>query len=224
MGGDTDYGKLVEETVETIKEHVRDNEVDIDALIAAEKEHKNRSTLIDWLAEHAAGTEKAEGAEEPMEDPGKQPETDGSMETVFSADAGLRKHHVWLGTGLIAGLVVASLLFVSGVVPVNTSQAAISADEAGNQLNTYIVDNQDAFQLPPDSSLTVQNVAPVPGADMYRASLLLTATVQNNTIQRDVPAYMTEDGRYVFISTHPVDTSQPLATQLQQLQGSTQSQ
>lgn len=50
-----DYEALVEENVDDVKDRVRDSDLDAEKVLAAEKENKNRSTLVDWLENRIEG-------------------------------------------------------------------------------------------------------------------------------------------------------------------------
>lgn len=122
-----------------------------------------------------------------------------------------------LGAGIVVGFLVAALLAVSGVIPAGAfAEDEVSPDTAQSTLQSFIADNREALQLPENANMTVQQVEQY-GSGLYRVSIQFSATVQNQTINRNIPAFMTKDGQYVFFS-QPLDTTRPMDEQLQQRQ------
>ena len=46
---DVDYSEIVEKTVDEVKEEVKNSELDLEKLLEAEKDNKDRKTLKDWI-------------------------------------------------------------------------------------------------------------------------------------------------------------------------------
>lgn len=238
MSKDVDYNEVVEGTVDEVKQQVQDQDLDIDKVLEAEQANKERVTLVDWLEEQQDEAEKTAEAEDSAESEDVQEEfedetspdtatgfdeaaTDGSTFDL-SADTGSyaldgRNLHM-LGVGLLAGIVLTAAVFFAGIVPAASAQGGLSADAAGEKLNSYVSDNKAAMQMPPGSNLTVQDAQRHGDSQLYEVTLLFEATIQNRSISRDMSAYVTQNGRYVFFGAQPLDMSQPLEQQIQQQQ------
>ncbi|MDY6769819.1 MAG: 30S ribosomal protein S3 [Candidatus Nanohaloarchaea archaeon] len=61
---DVDYAALVQETIADIKERVEDEDLDPAEVLAAEEEHKNRTTLVSWLEGRISGEREDAGDED----------------------------------------------------------------------------------------------------------------------------------------------------------------
>lgn len=182
--GDTDYEELVEGTVDEVKEEVDDRDLDVGKVLEAEKENKDRVTLIDWLEERAeeqsGGTTGGEGVSVSMR-----------IETLA----------VFV-VGLVIGLLLASVLASSGMGVMGASSAPSAED-----IETYFSENSDSI-FGQNMTVEVEGVEEMPGGDLYRATLVMSAGGTNQT----APLTVTSDGRYIF-STPPIDTSKPFSEQ-----------
>lgn len=209
MGDDVNYEELVDGTVDEVKQRVQEDELDIDAVLEAERNSKDRVTLVEWLEERRE--------DEPSADP---EETATSAPRTVSGDTLLEARHSVFGAGLLAGLLVAALVVTTGFVPVGgtTDAGQVSTDVAADRLDTYLSDNQDVF-LPPQirnsSSITVSNVAPYEDTELYQATLAFTMTVRNQSQTQEVTGFMTEDAEFIVFGGQPFSLDQPAAEQVQ---------
>lgn len=236
MPRDTDYDEIVEGTIDEVQEAVEEQDLDLEALLAAEKANKDRVTLTNWLEDRIDESSAAEDdADEVTEqatreepDEGEEPE---AVEPYTPSDssvfAPLRTN--WkaaFATGAILGALAVAVVFSTSLAPLTSGNTGspgeqVSASAASSELQTYLQDNRQALRLPQDSQVTVTNVEEHTGTAMYRATLEITATVQNRTVTQDVNAFMTRDAQYVFFN-QPIDMTQPVQDQLQQTQPSAQ--
>ncbi|MCJ7478705.1 MAG: hypothetical protein MUP63_00820 [Candidatus Nanohaloarchaeota archaeon QJJ-7] len=181
---EADYDEVVEGTVDDVKDRVEAEDLDIGKVLEAEKNNKDRVTLIDWLEESAEEQAGGEGGEENVS---------VSMRTETLGVFAL---------GLVIGLLVAGMLVSSGAGLPGTSSAP-SADK----IETYFSENSDSM-FPQNVTVEVEEVEKMSGSNLYQADLVISAGGRNQT----APLTVTSDGRYIF-STPPIDTSKPFSEQ-----------
>ncbi|MDY6773695.1 MAG: hypothetical protein SVS85_00720 [Candidatus Nanohaloarchaea archaeon] len=116
---DTDYSELVEGTVEEVKDRVREDDFDLQKVLEAERENKNRITLVNWLEDRI---EEGGGSQRD-----RTPGIVGRMTTPeFVA-------------GLLIGLVIAGGAMATG--------SGLSPSAAGEQVEKYFEDNSQDIPL-----------------------------------------------------------------------------
>lgn len=218
--GDADYAELVEDTIDEIKQKVEDSDFDLEQVIEAERQNKNRKTLLAWLEERRDTDPADEQREEPVDESRDEEDTDTtSTDTVFSSPSRgtplFERRVPLVVAGVMIGLMLATAVFTMGLAPATGGQQTVSAQVAADNLDTYVDDNKEAMQLPPGADLRVQSIDAVPNADLYEATLHLSMSIEDQELEQDIPAYLTADGRYVFFS-QPFDTARPLDEQVQQ--------
>lgn len=208
--GDETYTEIVDGTVDDIKQRVQEDDLDLERLLEAEKEGKDRITLTDWLEERIAEQDASDDAEEHDE-----------QQTSAVQDAGdtlLSPRVTAFGVGAIVGLVLTVLIVASGAVSVTGQQDTVAPSTAANQLNTYLSDNKDVFlpeQIRDRSSLTVDGVEPYENSGLYKATLLFSTTVRNQSRTQEVIGFMTRDANYILFGAQPFSLNQPAADQIE---------
>lgn len=209
MPGDSepDYDSIASGTVDEVKEAVEDRELDPDRLLDAEKDGKNRKTLIEWLSERIEDAVPEEVDVTP-------PETEAryvSMEMLP-----VQERTITFFGGLLLGIVLVTALVMGGVLGSGGNEGA-SQDAVQADATAYLDANKRTLlagsPVPPDAaSLTVSDISQLEGAELYEITVTLEATVQNQTLSQDSTMYTTGDGRYLLIG-QLFDTSRPIADQ-----------
>lgn len=200
---DHDYEDLSEKTIDAIKETVKEEDLDLRKLLKAEKNNKDRKTLKEWLNnkiddqdEWEKDKKKAKKAEKKRK---KEKEKRKKKEARKKEKARKRKARgsVWKRpktvflVGLVIGLALgASALYTSGMAD---GQAALSADDAASQAESYFSDQLGAA----GTNITVASVDSSTHSDLY--VLTMDVSTANRSLQRDV--YMTKQSGLLFIST-----------------------
>lgn len=189
MAEDTDYDEVVEGTVDEVKEAVREG-LDPGKVLQAEKDNKERKTLVGWL-----------------EDQVEEGPADITPERESSA-ASVRELAGWrFAAGLVVGLVVAFALF-SWFSP--GLGGGLSPSAAGDEIETYFSENSEGI---PMEGVRVESAERLEGSDLYRLDMVISASFLNRTVEQNQTAVVTSNARYMFLS-QPIDTSRPLAEQI----------
>ncbi|MFB6167055.1 MAG: hypothetical protein ABEJ62_02220, partial [Candidatus Nanohaloarchaea archaeon] len=181
-----DYEEIVSGTVDEVKEKVQEEDLDPEEVLEAEKQNKDRVTLVEWLEERIEDEES--GVET-----GQLPEESGGGLWSRITDRAFV-------SGFVAGAVL--VLAASFAAPMVMGMSPV---EAGQHLEDYF--NRNSADIPLQN-VSVTGVERMNGSSMYRADLVMTAEVMNRTVSRQQTAVMTSDGRYVFLSP-PIDTTSP---------------
>ncbi len=191
---------IVDGTVGDAKDALEDYSGDLDAVLQAEKEGKNRKTLIQHienLQEESASETSAPAAPRSGDAVSLSPGSIlGNVKAVF---------FIGLVIGGLVALGAGSSLFAA-----DTQTPSISQAEAESAVSTYLDDNREAFGFPAELSYEVTDVT-AESESLYAVTLSLSFQGQS----QDVPAYVTRDGSYLFMS-QPIDLTTPLDQQVPQ--------
>lgn len=207
---DVDYEELVEETVDAVKERVEEDGLDPEQVLAAERANKDRVTLTDWLEERVDETGQDAGGSAADGEPAQQTgDVVRPMQVVT--------HRLFVA-GLLIGIVAAAAVFYSGAV--GMGGGTVSAATTADNIETYFSQNAKDIPL---KGVRVTGIEKMEGADLYRASLVLSAEFLNRTVTQNQTAVVTPGARYLFL-TQPIDTEEPLAGQVSQTQPGAQQQ
>lgn len=206
MSDDTDrYDDIVSGTIDDVKEAVEEDGLDPEKVLDAEKAGKDRVTLVQWLEERLERSV-----------PEEVDVTTEEREALYvSMDMlPVQERTVTFFAGIILGIVLMTALVMGGVLGPDNEAAP---DAVGAEVAQYLDANKAALlqgsPVPADATaVSVADITAVAGADLYEMTVVLEATVRNQTQSQEVPAYVTTDGRYLLFGTL-FDTSRPVAEQ-----------
>lgn len=199
-----DYTEIASRPIDDVKTAVEEHDLDLEQLLDAEKDGKNRVTLIRWLEERIEGAVPEEV---------DVMEAGNTARYVSMEMLPVQERTVTLFGGLVLGIVLVTALVMAGVFGPGTDttpEATLQEDVAA-----YLEANQDALlgQAPSsDTSLTVTDITAVEGTGLYEVTVTLEATIQNQTLSQDSSAYVTANGQYLLFGTL-FDMSRPIADQ-----------
>lgn len=189
-----DYGELVQGTVDEVKETVETEGLDPRAVLEAERENKDRVTLVKWLEERVETPETREG----MRGNGLARAVNLATSRLFVA-------------GLVIGVAVSFAAVSAGVGP----GSGMSPSGVSDHVESYFSANAEGIPL---QSMSVESAEKMGGSGLYRLDMVLSAEFLNRTIEQNQTAIVTSNGRYLFLGAQPLDTEQPLAEQLARAQ------
>lgn len=197
---DTDYSEIVDGTIEEVREKIESRGLDLEKVLEAEKQGKNRVTLVEWLEETIEETRGTSGTSDSHSDLNAQ-----VRELVTSRFV----------PGLAIGLVLGTLLVFSGLVQDSGGAAeGLSPGEISSSVEEYF--GQGFGDLPVEGA-NVSSVERMNGSDMYRVSMALQVNATGQIVEQPQTAFVTPEGRYIFFGS-PIDTDVPVSDQLLQPQ------
>jgi len=219
MPDSIDYDELSDRTIKEIKQEVEDSDVDLEKLLEAEKENKDRVTLKDWLndrieevraedAEEDVDTSQ-DAAEESDEDAGDvsvdEEEHVDTREVVVEDEepekrmdmSPVRKPKLTFLGGLVVGILLATI-----VTYATMGGTAMSPDQARSMTDEYLQNNPNL-----QGNYTIGEVDARQYQDLYVVPVTLTSQLGEQTLQ----AYVTKKSGLLFGST-PIDleTGEPV--------------
>ncbi|MFB6076986.1 MAG: hypothetical protein ABEK12_02555 [Candidatus Nanohaloarchaea archaeon] len=208
-----DYEEVVSENIDTVKERVESEDLDVEEVLAAEQANKNRVTLVEWLEQQVAeqtAEDIAETAAEQRDDP-DSPAASADSGGVVGRMLDAVTSTFFLG-GLVVGVLATAAVFTGGLAPTGGGGAgAVTPAQAGDQVETYLSNNSAALGF---SDVTVNDVSAVSGANLYEVSLTVARTARNRTVRQNGTIVTTTNANYLFLS-QPIRTDQPLLPQVQ---------
>ncbi len=188
----TEHEEVLEGTVDEAKDSIRDlDDPDYESLLEAEKEDKNRKTLVSWLESRVeAEQEEESGGEDGQEEPD---DVDEAVEQVERQTAGglggsFSSGQIALG-GLLVGLIIG---LASGTLVGDTGMSAepgASTDQIREDVSTLV--SQGQTQDVSIASVETRN-------EMFFVNVSGTVT-QNGTSREITRAfYVSQDGELLF--------------------------
>jgi hypothetical protein len=188
----TEHEEVLEGTVDEAKDSIRDlDDPDYESLLEAEKEDKNRKTLVSWLESRVeAEQEEESGGEDGQEEPD---DVDEAVEQVEKQTAGglggsFSSGQIALG-GLLVGLIIG---LASGTLVGDTGMSAepgASTDQIREDVSTLV--SQGQTQDVSIASVETRN-------EMFFVNVSGTVT-QNGTSREITRAfYVSQDGELLF--------------------------
>lgn len=205
-----DYDELSDRTIKEIKQEVEDSNVDLEKLLEAEKENKDRVTLKDWINDRLDEAEEGadEGGDDTAEETGKEPveEPVDTREVVVDEEpekrmdmSPVRKPKLTFLGGLVVGILLATI-----VTYATMGGAAMSPDEARSMTDQYLQSNPNI-----QGNYSLGEVDARQFQDLY----VVPVTVSSQLGEQTVRVFVTKKSGLLFLST-PIDleTNQPVST------------
>lgn len=205
-----DYDELSDRTIKEIKQEVEDSNVDLEKLLEAEKENKDRVTLKDWIDERLEDADEAaeEAAEsrEPVE--GDDEEPVDTREVVVDEEpekrmdmSPVRKPKLTFLGGLVVGILLATIVTYATMGGAGT---AMSSDQAASMTDQYLQSNPNV-----PGNYSIGDV----DAKQYQDLYVVPVTVSSQLGEQTVQVFVSKKSGLLFLST-PIDleTNQPVGT------------
>lgn len=240
MPDSIDYEELSDKTIKEIKQDVEDRDVDLEKLLEAEKENKDRVTLKDWINDRLEEAEEAvdeaedaaEDAEESAADESEDAadETDDHTEDVLDEPVDSREVHVegdggaahsgplktpkltFLG-GLVVGILLATIVTWATM---GGTGVAMSPDQAITETESYLDSNPNI-----QGNYTIGEVDARSYGDLYVVPVTVSSPVGTQTVQ----VYVSKQSGLLFLSTPiDLDTDRPVGVTGQSQTGNGTSQ
>lgn len=211
MPDNIDYDELSDKTIKEIKQEVEDSNVDLEKLLEAEKENKDRVTLKDWINERLDGPdadadEEASEGREPVEDDDAEPVD--TREVVVDEEpekrmdmSPVRKPKLTFLGGLVVGILLATIVTYATMGGAGT---AMSSDQAASMTDQYLQDNPNV-----PGNYSIGDV----DAKQYQDLYVVPVTVSSQLGEQTVQVFVSKKSGLLFLST-PIDleTNQPVGT------------